>query len=442
MFPLPMSHLARLLGQESSSATLVFEAFVDSRKKGDLFFALPGAKQDGHQFLKEVKEKGAVAAVVHKSYQGPHFGLELLPVADVLEALQNLARLCLRQMKPQVVAVTGSMGKTTTKDFLTELLKTRYRVFSSPGNANSQIGLPLSLLSLRGDEEIVVLEMGMTEKGHIKNLVSIAPPDLALITTVDLVHAVNFTGLEQIAQAKAEIFSYPQTRYCLYSADMPYVNTILASGTGEKIAFSTKSLETPFFAEEKGGRLFIYERGVKVLQSPWHIRGKHNVHNFLAAASAARLLGVPWQDIETTISCLKLPHERLELVQKGSLVFLKDAYNANKMSLKSAFESLEELAQGRRKVAVISEVLELGAFAQSEHEEIGRAALEKVDALYCIGEETLVIKQLFDKAQKPCYYFTNKEELVHALKKELQEEDTILIKGSRRYNLGDLVEHF
>ncbi|MEI6532108.1 MAG: UDP-N-acetylmuramoyl-tripeptide--D-alanyl-D-alanine ligase [Chlamydiota bacterium] len=446
MLPLSIYQIAHLLEHKlepkMAGEELIFTATVDSRKKGDLFFALPGMNQDGHEFLELAKEKGALAAVVSKSYKGPAFGLQLIPVEDVLKALQSLARIIVAKQKPLVVAVTGSMGKTTTKEFLAQLLQARYHVYKSPGNANSQIGLPLSLLSLRGDEEVLVLEMGMTEKGQIANLTTIAPPDLAIITTVGLVHAVNFEGLEDILGAKAEIFSHRSTQYAVYSTDMPHVEKINFSDASEKIPFSTQNREAPFYAALEDGQIVIWEKGEKVLERPWPILGSHNVDNFLAAATAVRHLGVTWEEIGANIEKLELPGDRLELVHKGSITFLKDAYNANRNSLCMALKTLQSLKLGKRKVAVISEMLELGAFAEEEHRAVAQCALEIVDNLYCIGPGTKIIKELFDKAGKNCYYYDSKDILRETLKKELQEEDLVLIKGGRFYNLGDLVEHF
>lgn len=442
MLPLSVRHIAHLLGTENPCDTLLFTTTIDSRTKGDLFFALQGKRSDGHDFLQDVAKRGAIAAIVRKSYAGPSFGLKLIRVDNVVESLHYLAKIAIAKLQPRIVAITGSMGKTTTKDFLSKLLQKRYTVYSSPGNANSQIGLPLSLLSLKGDEEVLVLEMGMTEKGNIQQLATLAPPDIALITTVGLVHAENFTGLDKIAEAKAEIFHHPKTKYGLYYQEMPHKEIAVMTGVCEKISFSDKSLEADFYVKEEGGDLFVYEKGEMALQTPWHLLGGHNVTNFLAAVSAARKMGVTWRDIKEAVPHLVLPPNRLELLQKGSKLFLKDAYNANKTSLCRAFETLSSVAAGKRRVAVISEMLELGSFSEDEHQAVGKFALNTVDALYLIGPGAKVIKTLFDQANKPCYYCENKDILRDTLKKELQEDDVILIKGGRLYNLGDLVEHF
>ena len=442
MLPLSISQIAYILKHEMLGNELIFTATVESSKKGDLFFALPGKRKDGHDFLEAAKETGSKAAIVSKRYRGPSFGLNLIPVEDVLEALQTLAHMSVTKIKPLIVAVTGSMGKTTTKDFLAELLEGRYQVYKSQGNANSQIGLPLGLLSLRGNEEVLVLEMGMTEKGEIAKLTTIAPPDLAIITTVGLVHAMNFISLQEILKAKTEIFTHRSTKYGIYNTDMPNSQDVHYYGDGEKIPFSTQNREAPFYAEIKECQIIIWEKGQKVLERPWNILGKHNVGNFLAAAIAARYLGVSWEEIGVILGKIKLPSDRLELVQRGSITFIKDAYNANRNSLCEALKTLQILNIGKRKIAVISEMLELGSFAIEEHRIVAECALGIVDNLYCIGPGTKILKEVFDAACKPCYYYENKDTLIEALKKDLQEEDLVLLKGARVYSLGDLVGHF
>lgn len=444
MLPLPLSHVAAMLGQHVDNQSPVISVACDSHKvyPGTLFFALKGKKQDGHSFLEQALEKGAVGAVVDSSYQGPSFGLPLIVSQNVLESLQQLARLAIQKNKPKVVAITGSLGKTTTKDFTTTLLKSRYSVYSDPGNANSKVGLPLSILGMRGDEELLVLEMGMSLPGEIGHLVSIAPPDVAVLTTAAFVHAMNFDSLQGIVRAKAEIFSHPKTAIGLYSADIPHSEEILTSGSCPKLSFSAVSDKAFFHAKKRGDKLFLYEEGALALTLPWTLLGAHNGHNFLAAVAAARQFGVTYEDIERASPSLKLPQNRLQLVSKGGILFIKDAYNANRNSICSAIETLSSLPQGKRKVAVLSEILELGTFAEQEHEAVARYALTRVDELFCIGEGAKLLKQLFDEAGKICHHFSDKEALRTALKENLREDDVVLLKGGRLYNLGELVESF
>ena len=190
---------------------------ADSRliEKGDIFFALPGEKTDGHAFLEEVAKKGAIAAYVKDDV--PSFGLHLIKVPDPLLTLQQLAREKIERFEGKIVAITGSIGKTTTKEFIAQLLATRYKVCSTKKSQNTKITLPLTILNtLEGDEDFLVLEMGMTHPGDIGKLVSIAPPDVAVLTQVTFVHAINFSSYDEIYKYKCEIFSSPRTTSKIY----------------------------------------------------------------------------------------------------------------------------------------------------------------------------------------------------------------------------------
>src|SRR5579883_943967 len=195
-----LSEIGYLLDLPERLPEVVFwKAETDSKNvgQGDLFFALTGAKTDGHRYLADVAAKGAVCAVVSKRYEGPDFGMVLIKVDEVLPALQKMAKKRIAAWDPPIVAVTGSVGKTTTKEFIATLLFSRFAVGKSPGNANSQVGLAIAVLNFSGDEEVLVLEMGMTEAGNIANLIQIAPPTISVITKIGMAHAGNFSnGIE------------------------------------------------------------------------------------------------------------------------------------------------------------------------------------------------------------------------------------------------------
>ena len=218
----------------------------DSRlvEEGDLFFAIQGEKVDGHVYLKEVAKKGALAAVVSAAYSGDDFGLRLFRVEDVRAALRRLAEQVHQQYPCRVIGVTGSVGKTTAKEFIAELLGGCFRVNKTPGNANSQVGMPLSLLNAKGDEEVFVAEMGMSQPGEIARLVAIAPPEIALITKIASSHVAFFAdGLQGIALAKGEILSSPKMRLSVMNAQVvPFFSSVkevssnLIYGVGEELS--------------------------------------------------------------------------------------------------------------------------------------------------------------------------------------------------------------
>lgn len=444
MEPIPLNTIAQLLHCKTQSESLVTGVSVDSRtiKSGDLFFALPGERVDGHQYLEGMASKGVVGAVVSKNYKGPDFGLALLPVEDTLKTLQEWARQVIAQRCVRVVAITGSVGKTTTKEFVKALLSKKYRVASSPGNSNSQIGIPLAILNhTKGNEEILILEMGMTVPGNLARLVQIAPPEVAVITNVALVHACNFDSLEAIARAKAEILSSPHTRVGVLPREIVNYELINKTTTCRKISFSTVNPDTDYYLDPNHPTVleaFKDEKQVKMVPLP--IPGKHNWHNLLAAITVARHFKVSWRDIIDAITTLQLPERRLNFVKHKDICFLNDAYNASELSVKGALETLPAPEKGGAKIAVLGSMMELGKFSVDCHTRVGEFALNHVDAAYCLGVECQPIYEAFKKAGKPAELFLDRAKLIEHLRTILKPKDVVLLKGSNSKQLWKVLE--
>jgi len=414
---------------------------VDSRllKEGDLFFALPGEKVDGHHYLDEVASKGAIAAVVSESYAG-HSRLPLIRVKNPLALLQELAKEVLECSALKIVAVTGSVGKTTTKGFIAHLASAKYLTASSPGNSNSQIGLPLAVLNhTSGDEELLILEMGMTHAGQIANLVSIAPPDIAVITAVELVHACNFEGLEQIAESKAEIFSNPKTRYGILKKSIPLFDKIAGKIACDFHSFGTGDAD--YTIRNKNQTFAVLENGVEIHQfDKLPVSGKHNLDNFLAAALVAKRLGMEWSEISERAKTLFLPPNRLQTIEKNGVLYINDSYNAAPVSVKAAIDSMPLPSSGKRRIAVLGSMLELGKFSDDCHYEIGQYALDKIDRLFCLGVECTPMQNCWNAAGRQVKLFLDRSELVEELKKTVMSGDVVLLKGSRPWNLWKIIE--
>lgn len=421
---------------------------MDSRNvcPGDLFFALPGDKTDGHAFIGQAAKKGAVGAVVRKDCVGLDQGLPLIRCDDVLKALQDLAKTYLKQNAPKVVAVTGSLGKTTTKDFIAHLLKIKYRVSVSPGNSNSQIGLPLAILNhTTAEDEILILEMGMTHPGQILKLVDIAPPTVAVVTNVALVHACNFSSLAEIERTKAEIFSHPKTKMGFYHSDSNMEGSLLSKGKCPKLSFSTTEDAADWFLRWNAESIEVTERLSKNdrVTTPLHpikVPGEHNKQNFLAALAVARYLGLDWKEINQGINTLSLPERRLEHVEKCGALFINDAYNASEMSVKAALNSMPIPKAGAKRIAVLGEMLELGKFSAQCHRAVGEHSLKCVDLMLCFGEECRHISECWQAAERPVVWAKERAEIVAALKSKLCPGDVVLLKGSRSKGVWKVLE--
>ncbi|HEV8051181.1 MAG TPA: UDP-N-acetylmuramoyl-tripeptide--D-alanyl-D-alanine ligase [Parachlamydiaceae bacterium] len=440
----PLKEIAHLIGTKSASTNMASGVAVDTRllQSGDLFFALPGAKVDGHLFLQTAAAAGATGAVVSTSYKGNDFGLPLLFVPDVLLALQNYSKSYLQASKATVVAVTGSLGKTTTKGFIASLLKHRFKVSASPGNSNSQIGLPLAILNhTSSDDEVIILEMGMTMSGQLSKLIEIAPPHIAVVTTVALVHAENFDSLEGIVRSKAEIFTHPSTRLGIYHTESDISHVLAQAGSCAKQTFSTTSQNSDFFLNSSASTLEIHENQLKPVHLPYlSIPGMHNRHNFLAAVAIARNLGMEWEEIKSAQSTLGLPERRLEIIEKQGVVFVNDAYNASEMSMKSALDSLPQPRTGGKKIAFLGGMVELGKFSIQCHQSVAKHALNRVDMMFCFGDDCLPMVEEWKSAGRPVIWTKERDELVSELCHQMQPGDVVLLKGSRSKGVCKVLE--
>lgn len=425
-------------------SSLIRRICVDSRhiQPGDLFFALSGACTDGHYFLSEVAKNQAVAAVIATNYMGPiPKGLYLIRVQDPLHALQMLARTAMTSCTATKVAITGSVGKTTTKEFVGSFLKNEAKVLQTAGNQNSQIGLAVSLLNdFQGDENYIVAEMGMTQAGQITQLTKIVPPQAALITRVELVHAQNFESLEKIAEAKAEIFAREETRSCLYNADSSCASILSSYAKGGQ-SFSMKgSLKAFWRMNICDDHLVCFEGGEEILLPKPLFLARHVYENLLAAIALVRTVGIPWETIKQTIPTLKLLSRRLEKVQVGSICFINDSYNASEVSMISALSVLGEHTNCRR-IAVLGRMGELGPFSEGCHRRVGEYALKTADLLFCLGEECAPMIQTWRGMRRDCFWTYSLSDLIIELQRRLSPGDVVLLKGSRSNSLWQVLEH-
>jgi len=430
----PLREIASLLGIEREELTQVSGYQIDSRRiqPGEIFFALRGDKVDGHEFLKDVAARGGIAAVVSSDYRGLNEGLILLPVDDVLMSLQALARHFARQSQAKIVAVTGSMGKTTTKDFIATLLEGKFRVGKTYASYNTRLTLPITILNMRGDEEMMVLEMGMGESGDIAKLVEIVPPDVAVLTKVGLAHyGALFSQVADIAKAKGEIFSHPKTKRAVFYHGFNEVPI-----HAEKVTFSLHDRNADYVFSED----FIDERGVRATRVDLPFTQPHMRYNFLCAVAVVRGFGMEWHEIREQIPKLQLPKMRFEQFEKEGTVFINDAYNANPESMMAALSCLPEPKGGCKRIAVLGRMVDLGPFSKSSHEEVGRFAKERVDHLLSYGEEARPLYEAFVEGKKGAEHFLDFHGLTARLKELIRPGDVVLVKGSRDLQMERVFE--
>lgn len=430
-----LSDIAALLNLNVARDVAICGFEQDSRKvaKGFLFFAIKGEKTDGHHFLSDVAHRGACAAVVSDSYAGEDFGLVLLRVADVLDALQALARQVHQKRNPRVIGVTGSVGKTTTKEFIAGLLEARFKVAKTPGNANSQVSMALSILNESKEHEVFVMEMGMSQKGEMQRLVSIAPPEIAVVTPITHAHVLFFPdGIEGIAQEKARILSHPQTRLGIVSAQAASFSVVRDTGSCEKILCGQKD----YVLEE----MRVVESGVAGPVLPFPFEAAHLRDNFLIAVAVARAMGLSWEEIAQQAPRLQMVSKRFEKIVRDGITFINDSYNANALSMKAALQNLPAAKEDKQTIGVLGAMKELGPYTEELHREVAECALQYVDQLICLGEECQIMVDLFVQNGKKAELHPNLASVKERVLAVAKEGDVILLKGSRSNELWRILD--
>lgn len=429
------SHIAYILSQSIPSIDQWISYFsIDSRdiQKGSLFFALEGAKVSGTNFLNQAAEKGGIAAIVPKNYRGSSHGLQLFFVENVTMSLQKLAKEKLSKISnAHIIGITGSIGKTTSKEYLFAILQKHFSVFHTPKNYNSQVGMPISLLNAADDHQVYIIEMGMSEKGNMEQLVRIAPPTIGWVTHISHSHFSGFSSLEEIAEEKARIFSSPQLKTRILHKDLLQYPSMQSSDVktivcGRDVELLTQDLQFQIRYYKELSDNFSLE-----------IAGKHLMNNFLGAVAIAKLLGISFADIFASMDSLPVVPHRFEKKSYKGITFIDDSYNANADSSLAALSNIPKTSG--RKIFVFADMHELGSYTEKAHELVARKALQVMDVCFCLGEESKVISDLFIANNKLGHHYTDREILSDALNKYIQRNDVVLVKGANQYNLWEII---
>ncbi|WP_042159807.1 UDP-N-acetylmuramoyl-tripeptide--D-alanyl-D-alanine ligase [Paenibacillus gorillae] len=431
---------------------------TDSRRvqAGQLFIPLVGDNFDGHEFVEQALKDGAAAAMWQSGREVPEALADapLLKVRDTLKALQQLASSYREELYVRVIGITGSNGKTTTKDMVAAALGTSYRVHKTEGNLNNHIGLPLTVLQLDEDTDCAVLEMGMSGFGEIDLLTNIARPDIAIITNIGDAHLLQLGSREGIAKAKLEIVQGLQSRgLLLYNGDEPLLKAELATmELPEGLELQTFGLEDTndwSAANIDIGAVsssFTVIRQGEASDVPYTIPvpGQHNVSNALAAIAIGRRLGISNEQLRTGLAGLALTGMRIQPVRayNGAMI-LNDAYNANPTAVRAAIDLVEKLEGFRKKWIVLGDMLELGPEEESLHYEAGAYVTpEKADAVLTLGKlsERTAEGAKATLGDDAVAHFADKDELAEWLKVRLEPGDLVLVKGSRGMRMEQIVQ--
>ena len=440
-----------LLSVQGQLARRVSGVVIDNRKlsPGDLFFALSGERTDGHRYVEQALADGAAACVVERLPQritGP-----LILVRSTREALMNLAAYYRGLLNVKVVGITGSVGKTSTKETVAAVLSEKYRVLKTDGNFNNEIGLPLTIFRLEEEDEIAVLEMGISDFGEMSRLSAVARPDIGVITNIGVCHLENLKTRDGILKAKTEMFDHlTENGIAVLNGGDDKLRTVRSVNGKAPLLFGLK--------EEENGESFLASasdvtpRGLKELSFTLHLPGvevrnvtlsaigRHNVYNALCAAAVGTALSMTPDEIALGLGKYRTIAGRSNIIETEDLTIIDDCYNANPVSMKEAFHVLE-LAEGR-KIAVLGDMGELGDEEKELHREVGSCFLETaIDTAFVAGDLMQYFAEEVKKDPgKKVFWFENREAMTEALTAYLQKGDTVLVKASHFMDFPKVVE--
>jgi len=427
---------------------------IDSRtiKRGEIFFALKGERFDGHDFLQEAIEKGAKAVVVSKKKKFAA-KIAIIRVSHTLTALQELAKFYRQKFNPVVVGITGSNGKTTTKDMLKAFLLSKYRVVATPGNYNNIVGLPLTIFEISPETEFLVLEMGANHAGEIKRLAEISLPQMGVITNIGATHLQFFRCISNVLSAKMELVQLlpPQGKIVLNIDDLhlrsqfkKIKREIITFGINPQADVRANNVIVNSPGEKERLSFSVYA-GRDRKEFDLYCLGRYNIYNALAAISVAKQFGISLSLMVDVLRKFKFPKLRMEKLRYGEVTIVNDAYNANPTSVKAVLSEFISFFPSRRKIVVLGDMLELGRMSRKFHEEIGKiVATSPIYSLVTIGEDAGFIAQAAGKwgmEKNNIFSFKDKKFASKKLKELLKPKDAVLIKGSRKMGLEEVTEY-
>lgn len=418
---------------------------TDTRKieEGTMFIALKGENFNGNNYVLEAFNKGAKIAIVDEvkcDLNELKEDVALIKVQNTGRALMDLAKFYREKLGLKVVGITGSAGKTSTKDLVAAVLSDKYKVFKTKGNFNNEIGLPLMILELDSTYDVAILEMGMRGLGQIKELAEIASPDLGIITNIGISHIEILKTRENILKAKMEIATFFDKNNTLvvcgnddFLGSLPSAEyKIVKTGVGENFKIGAKNIAL----EELSSKFTVYD-GEKEEEFSLDMPGEHNISNLMLGIAIAKELGVSFEEMKRGLNNIEATSMRLDLIKKDGFSILNDCYNSSPVAVKSAIDVMKNI-EGKRRIAVLGTMRELGHKSEEAHEEIGKYAKENgIEKVLCFGDFSENIKEGYGEG---CTVYENKEELIKDLLNIICDGDIILVKASRSLKFEEITK--
>lgn len=420
-------------------------------KEGSLFIPLIGENFDGHMFIKDAIKNGANAVLIQEDrFKDIDMlqNISAIQVKDTLKALKQIAYYYRNLFNIPFIGVTGSVGKTSTKDLISGVLSSKYDVHKNIGNFNNEIGLPMTLFNLENQHQISVLEMGMSAYGEILDLVNIVSPEIGVITNIGVSHIEHFGSKENIMKAKMEIATnLANGNYLLVNGDDEHLKSINKDDKDYEVIFYGLSSSNDFYPievenlSERGSKFTVDIEGRPVTFKIKQL-GLHNVYNGLAAVWIGLKYGMTAEEIQNGLDSFEPSKMRLEVIEKGNMKIINDAYNASPDSMKSAIDVLQTI-KANRKIAVLGNMFEMGNFAEEGHRSVGEYLAKKgINMLITVGDMANWIGQEAKENgmdEKNIFAVPNNIEAINILEKYINENDAILVKGSRGMTMEEIV---
>lgn len=426
---------------------------IDSRKieENGIFIATKGERVDGHAFIRQVAEKGALGVVCEKVPED--CDISYILVQDSFQALKEIAEFYRQQLSIPVVGITGSVGKTSTKEMIAGVLSEGFCVLKTEGNFNNEVGLPLTVLRIRKEHQVAVLEMGISDFGEMHRLSKIAKPDICVMTNIGQCHLENLGTREGILKAKSEIFDFMNPEgHIFVNGDDDMLIQVKEKGQNKPVPFGMDPANEVYASDvmNKGllGSWAVIHMGREVFPVEIPLPGGHMVYNALASAAVGKCLGLSKEQIQEGIAGVEAVGGRSHVISLTDYTVIDDCYNANPVSMKAAIDLLT-MALGR-KVAVLGDMFELGEKECELHGEVGAYAIEKgIDVLICVGN---LSKHMYESARatdgvafmsgekREIYYFQTRDEMLEKLQSILKPGDNILVKASHGMHFEQVVE--
>ena len=411
---------------------------TDSRdcKPGDLYIALLGNRSDGHDFLYQVDNINAAAALVSKENTTEKLKLKQICVQDTNKVLGMIANKWRKNYDIPVIAITGSNGKTSTKELLYHILKEKYNIHATEGNYNTSIGLPLSLLGLNKSHDISIIEMGANQPGDIKYLCEIAEPTHGLITNISSAHLEGFQTIENIVDTKGSLFKYLRNGISFINYADERIKSI--NNIGQKITYGLNA-NCDFPADihrENDGSITLTIDAQEIKTKSKNLSFAKNI---IAVSAVSITLEIEWKLLQEKILTFKPPNGRCKVITYNSITVIDDTYNANLESCIAAIDYLNAFSGSGRKILVLGDMLELGTASTSQHEKLGsKCSAANLDAVFTIGKRTLSTQSTIHGVPINLHY-NNSGDLISSLKSQLQDNDKILFKGSRGMKMEKII---